>query len=449
MIIDKILNSESSSTEEEIVISLKKVSKCYKRYARPVDRLTEMVLPGKSKAQEFWALQDINLKVAKGETLGIIGRNGSGKSTLLQIIARTVTPTTGEVQVNGRVSALLELGSGFNPEFTGRQNVFLNGRLLGLSQEQIEEKFDEIAAFADIGDFLDEPVKTYSSGMFVRLAFAVAAHCNPQIFIVDEALAVGDIFFQQKCYKFLEDLRATGTAILFVSHDIQAILQLCDRAAILQNGHLTHSGTPADMVSKYTELYHSQFINNENTLLKTSPIEKTTKQLAIFQKFSDDLLTSQNFVDEFPKSNRYGCAIGLIGGISLTGEDSVAKSVFRINEEMTLSILLNEHQLEYCPLNIGFQLKDRIGQMLVGTNTYMLSADISESTFAKAFICQFKFSLNIYPQQYTLDIAVAEHKQDAGIVYDWIVNAAVIDVIADGKITQHGLYFPEITVKTI
>jgi lipopolysaccharide transport system ATP-binding protein len=182
---------------EEIAISLKNVSKCYKRYARPVDRLKEILLPGKSIAQEFWALRDINLEIPKGETLGIIGQNGSGKSTMLQIIAKTLTPTTGEVQVNGRVSALLELGSGFNPEFTGRQNVFFNGRLLGLSHEEIEDKFDEIAAFADIGDFIDQPVKTYSSGMFVRLAFAVAVSVNPDILIVDEALAVGDIYFSK------------------------------------------------------------------------------------------------------------------------------------------------------------------------------------------------------------------------------------------------------------
>jgi lipopolysaccharide transport system ATP-binding protein len=170
----------------EIAISLHNVSKCYKRYSRPVDRLKELLLPGRSHAENFWALRDINLEVAKGETLGIIGQNGSGKSTLLQIIAGTVTPTTGEVWVNGRVSALLELGSGFNPEFTGRQNVFFNGRILGLSRQEIEAKFDDIAAFAEIGDFLDQPIKTYSSGMVVRLAFAVIANTEPQILIVEQ-----------------------------------------------------------------------------------------------------------------------------------------------------------------------------------------------------------------------------------------------------------------------
>src|SRR4028118_1341232 len=183
----------------ENVISLKNVSKCFKRYDRPGDRLKEIIYPSKKLADEFWALQDINLEVPKGQTLGIVGRNGSGKSTLLQIIAGTLTPTAGEVRVNGRVSALLELGSGFNPEFTGRQNVFFNGQILGLSREEVEAKFDDIAAFAEIGDFIDRPVKTYSSGMAVRLAFAVVANTEPKILIVDEALAVGDAKFQARC----------------------------------------------------------------------------------------------------------------------------------------------------------------------------------------------------------------------------------------------------------
>ena len=204
---------------EGIAISLKNVSKVFRRYRRPVERLKEILIPGKSRAEEFWALRNINLEIPKGETLGIIGRNGSGKSTLLQIIAGTLTPTTGELELNGRVSALLELGSGFNPEFTGRQNVFFNGRVLGLSQEEVAEKFDQIAAFADIGDFIDQPIKTYSSGMVVRLAFAVVAHTEPSILIVDEALAVGDAKFQAKCIKRIRDMKNNGVTLLFVSHD--------------------------------------------------------------------------------------------------------------------------------------------------------------------------------------------------------------------------------------
>ncbi|NER53155.1 MAG: ABC transporter ATP-binding protein, partial [Symploca sp. SIO1A3] len=200
----------------EIAISLKNISKCFKRYSRPIERLKEMLLPGKSRAELFWALRDINLELRKGQTVGIVGQNGSGKSTLLQIIAGTLTPTTGEVVVNGRVSALLELGSGFNPEFTGRQNVFFNGRLLGLSKREIEEKFDQIASFANIGDFIDQPVTTYSSGMYIRLAFAVAINVDPDILIIDEALSVGDAKFQLKCFLKLKELQEKGITILFV-----------------------------------------------------------------------------------------------------------------------------------------------------------------------------------------------------------------------------------------
>ena len=223
---------------EEIAISLQNISKCFKRYAHPVDRLKEILLPQKSYAQEFWALRDINLQISKGHSLGIVGRNGSGKSTLLQIVVGTLTPTSGEVQVNGKISALLELGSGFNPEFTGRQNVFLNGRLLGLEQKQIEAKFDEIAAFADIGDFIEQPVKTYSSGMFVRLAFAVAINVKPDILVVDEALAVGDEAFQRKCFARIQAIKESGGTILFVSHSASNVIELCDYAVLLDRGDL-------------------------------------------------------------------------------------------------------------------------------------------------------------------------------------------------------------------
>ncbi len=239
---------------EEIAISLKNVSKCFKRYSRPVDRLKEVLLPGKSRADEFWALQDINIEIPKGQTVGIVGRNGSGKSTLLQIIVGTLTPSSGAVRVNGRVSALLELGSGFNPEFTGKQNVFFNGRLLGLSQKQIEDRFDDIAAFADIGDFIDQPVKTYSSGMYVRLAFAVAVNVDPEILIVDEALAVGDIVFQHRCMRRMRAMMDSGVTTLFVSHDAGAIKTLCNSAVMIHDGKIHTTGLPNAVVIEYLKL---------------------------------------------------------------------------------------------------------------------------------------------------------------------------------------------------
>lgn len=241
----------------EIVISLKNVSKCYKRYARPITRLKELLLPGKTKADEFWALRNIELEVPRGHTLGIVGQNGSGKSTLLQIIVGTLAPTTGQVEVKGRISALLELGSGFNPEFTGQENVFLNGRILGFSKQEVEAKYDEIAAFADIGEFINQPVKTYSSGMFVRLAFAVATIFEPEILVVDEALSVGDEAFQRKCFSRIESIHKKGGTILFVSHSASSVVQLCDSAILIDRGELLLSGSPKLVVSKYHKIIYA------------------------------------------------------------------------------------------------------------------------------------------------------------------------------------------------
>ncbi|MEG4866949.1 MULTISPECIES: ABC transporter ATP-binding protein [unclassified Microcoleus] len=241
----------------ENVISLKNVSKCFKRYDRPGDRLKEIIYPNKKFADEFWALSDINLEIPKGQTLGVVGRNGSGKSTLLQIIVGTLTPTAGSVRVQGRISALLELGSGFNPEFTGRQNVFFNAQILGFNQKETEEKFDEIAGFADIGDFIDQPVKTYSSGMFVRLAFAVATSVEPDILVVDEALSVGDEAFQRKCFARLQSIQEGGGTILFVSHAASSVVQLCTSAILMDSGELLLAHTPKVVISKYQKLIYA------------------------------------------------------------------------------------------------------------------------------------------------------------------------------------------------
>jgi len=241
----------------EIAVSLENVSKCFKRYAHPSDRLKDLLLKNRSRGDEFWALKDINLEIPHGETWGLVGRNGSGKSTLLQILVGTLTPTQGQVKVSGRVSALLELGSGFNPEFTGRQNVFFNGKILGLSRQEIEAKFDEIAAFADIGNFIDQPVKTYSSGMFVRLAFAVAITVEPDILVVDEALAVGDEIFQRKCFACIQKIQERGGTVLFVSHSASSIIELCNAAVLIDHGEVLLQGAPKLIVSKYHKLIYA------------------------------------------------------------------------------------------------------------------------------------------------------------------------------------------------
>lgn len=281
---------------EQIAISLKNISKCYKRYASPVDRLKELLLPHKSRAIEFWALRDINLDIYQGETLGIVGQNGSGKSTLLQIIAGTLTPSQGEAAVKGRVSALLELGSGFNPEFTGRQNVFFNGRLLGLTREEIEAKFDDIAAFAEIGSFIEQPVKTYSSGMALRLAFAVAASIDPEILIVDEALAVGDVKFQARCMKRIRRLRDQGTTILFVSHDTGSVISLCQRAVLLNQGTLLDVGTPKAIANRYIALLNSNGAEIDVEEQEKSEVYKNPEKFLALD--SDSLLADADAEDD-------------------------------------------------------------------------------------------------------------------------------------------------------
>lgn len=257
---------ERLAKTSDIAIKVENLSKCYQIYDQPRDRLKQFVLPRLQRAvgiqpgqyfREFWALKDVSFEVNKGETVGIIGRNGSGKSTLLQLVCGTLNPTLGTIQTHGRIAALLELGSGFNPEFTGRENVYLNGAVLGLERAEIDARFDDIAAFSDIGDFIEQPIKTYSSGMMVRLAFAVAINVDPQILIVDEALSVGDEMFQRKCFSRIEVIRKSGATILFVSHAGGTVVELCDRAMLLDNSELLAIGTPKQVVGRYQKLLYA------------------------------------------------------------------------------------------------------------------------------------------------------------------------------------------------
>lgn len=244
------------SSETAIVVS--GLNKCFHIYDAPRDRLLQMLSRGRKQYyREFWALKDISFSVFKGETVGIVGRNGSGKSTLLQMICGTLNPTAGVITTHGRIAALLELGSGFNPEFTGRENVYMNAAVLGLSRMEAEARFAEIEAFAEIGDFIDQPVKTYSSGMMVRLAFAVAINVDAQVLIIDEALSVGDELFQRKCYGRIEALKKKGSTILFVSHSGSAVIEFCDRALLLDGGELLTIGTPKHIISKYQRLMYA------------------------------------------------------------------------------------------------------------------------------------------------------------------------------------------------
>lgn len=248
-----------SATVEDAIIAVDRVHKSFPVYSKPHHRLMQMLMPESSQRwyQEFHALKGVDFQIAKGQTVGIVGRNGSGKSTLLQVICGTLTPTSGEANVRGRIAALLELGAGFNPDFTGRENVYLNATVLGLTRREVDERFDEIAAFADIGEFIEQPVKTYSSGMYVRLAFAVAIHVKPDILVVDEALAVGDEAFQRKCFARIEAIREAGATVLFVSHSAGTVIDLCDRAILLDGGEVIADGHPKQVIGLYQKLLYA------------------------------------------------------------------------------------------------------------------------------------------------------------------------------------------------
>jgi len=267
-------------SSKEVAIRVENLSKVYQIYNKPSDRLKQLLFGNSNKKyyREFNALQNIDFEIKRGETVGIVGKNGSGKSTLLQIIAGTLTPSHGNIQVNGRVAALLELGSGFNPEFTGRENVFLNGAILGISQEEMEQRFEEIITFADIGDFIDQPVKTYSSGMYVRLAFSIAINVEADILIVDEALAVGDTKFQIKCIEKMKEIKQNGTTILFVSHAGEQVKRFCEKGIWLEHGVVKEIGTAANVVNHYEDLLQMDILANqmnENSIELNEEIEET------------------------------------------------------------------------------------------------------------------------------------------------------------------------------
>jgi lipopolysaccharide transport system ATP-binding protein len=332
----------------DIAIRATHLSKCYHIYSTPHDRLKQFMAPRlqrmvgmkpKQYFHEFWALNDVSFEIKKGETVGIIGRNGSGKSTLLQLLCGTLTPTNGQVEINGRVAALLELGSGFNPEFTGRENVYMNAAVLGLSHAEVQERFDDIAAFADIGEFIEQPVKTYSSGMFVRLAFAVNILSNPDIMIVDEALAVGDMNFQAKCMTALTRIQERGATVLFVSHDVGALKSLCSRGIYLDHGQLKKIGTAADVAEQYVRVMREE-MNVDNALpTKTIANEPNTAQTSDSAELIDssDFKVSRDF-EKRVASFRYGDGGAKITYVELLDEHSMPTNYVDFNQTVLVKI---------------------------------------------------------------------------------------------------------------
>jgi lipopolysaccharide transport system ATP-binding protein len=424
--------------DDVVAIDVENLSKCYLIFNRPQDRLKQSIVPRllrlvgrppRTYSREFWALRDVSFTVRKGETVGIIGRNGAGKSTLLQILCGTLHPSNGTVAVNGRVAALLELGSGFNPEFTGRENVYLYASVLGLSRKEMDDRFDDVAAFADIGDFIDQPIKTYSTGMVVRLAFAVIAHVDADILIIDEALAVGDAFFVQKCMRFLRRFVETGT-ILFVSHDTGSVINLCQRAIWLDGGAVRALGRPKEVAEAYlADLYEAQQGPSAVRVGAMKPQSRTTElrdqRLAFLNhsKFRNDI----ELFRFDPASPSFGKGGATIVDVQLRDPDGQRLGWCVGGEDVVLRVRCEAHIDISCPI-VGFIVKDRLGQPLFGDNTCLTymgrpvpvkGGDLFEALF--------KFRTPILPVgDYSICVAVAEGTQMEHLQHHWIHDAILL-----------------------
>lgn len=412
----------------EPVIEVCGMGKIYPIFDKPHHRLMQMMVGGNRRwYREFEALHDINFSVQRGETVGIVGRNGSGKSTLLQIICGTLAPSTGDVHVRGRVAALLELGAGFNPEFTGRENVYLNGSVLGLTRNEIDKRFDAIAAFADIGEFIEQPVKNYSSGMAMRLAFSVMAHVDADILIIDEALAVGDAFFTQKCMRYLREFKTRGT-LLFVSHDSSAVTGLCERAVWLDHGRQQAYGTAKEVMHAYLEAFMAE--RQGGTLRRESGGEGkrvwASRRKDCRQQLIDrSSLRNDIHVSPFhPGAESFGELKARVVDVAILDEDDTQLAWVTGGESVVLELTAEADE----PLDnviVGFYVKDRLGQLLFGDNTYLSYLDNGFSVVAgESFRARFHFDMpRLQSGDYFITAGVAEGSQNDHVIQSWVHEA--------------------------
>jgi len=417
----KVVRMKRINMGEEIAISLNNVSKCFKRFDRPIDRLKELFVPGKSYAQEFLALQNISFEIPQGETVGIIGRNGAGKSTLLQMICGTLTPTSGEIHVNGRVAALLELGAGFNPEFTGRENVYMNGAIAGLSREDVDERFDNIAAFADIKDFIDQPVKTYSSGMYVRLAFASAIHVDPDILIVDEALAVGDMFFQAKCMARMRQMMNDGVTVLFVSHDVGSIKSLCERTIYLDNGYLLSIGKTGDIVDSYVQAQFLAMKVIENRIENTE-----IANISFNNSCFNSIGTSEQEIVNFREKVQYfrnGNGYIKVTNVVLFDNSDKGISDIEFGQYFTVRIFCQVF-VELSEAIVAFYIKDKSQIEVVGSNNIYEGENLHNLAIGDRFCIDFKMQNRLRAGNYSITIIAANSLEETNY-FDWVECAYV------------------------
>lgn len=418
-------------SSDDSVISVRNVSKCFYTYDKPHDRLKQAIVPRFQRwagdkvttyGREFWALRDISFDVKRGETVGIVGRNGSGKSTLLQIICGTLSPTVGEIETRGRIAALLELGSGFNPEFTGRENVYLNAAVLGLTRDEVNERFDAIAGFADIGEFLDQPVKAYSSGMAVRLAFAVQAQVEPEILVVDEALSVGDARFQAKCFERLRQLKENGTSILLVTHSSEQVVTHCSRAILLEKSHVEMIGESRPVINRYTDILFGRQKSNETAALEKQASEAVPEIAEIAAEtislsFESDLYVTRSGYN--PHEYRWGDGAAMLTDFHLSAGSRAYPSSVETGEEVTLDLAFKFQRTVINPI-LGFTIKTKEGVTVYGTNSYLLDCEGAqelgrEGSQARA---RLKFKNRLATGDYFISIGLASRHGEEIVPHD-------------------------------
>lgn len=402
------------------VIEIKNISKIYNLYNKPSDRLKEALFSRKSRHTEFAALNDVSFNVNKGEILGIIGKNGSGKSTILKIITSVLTPTSGECIVKGKIAALLELGAGFNMEYTGIENIYLNGQMIGFSKDEMDKKLQDIIDFADIGKHIYQPVKTYSSGMFARLAFSVAISVDPDILIVDEALSVGDVFFQNKCYRRFEEFRERGKTILFVTHDMGSVIRYCNRCVLLNAGKKVAEGKPQEMVDLYKRIMVGQWNENEESSEEVSSIQSSNVK-------NDQLWKDQ--ISTNPDIEVYGDGRADIidfGIFSDTGD--IGNNVYKGDYySIKMRVRINEDNLN--PI-FAFKLRDIKGTELTGTNTMLEDIDTSQCKKGDIVTITFRQKQYLQPGQYLVSLGCTAFEGDQFVVYCRNYNCCVLGVVA-------------------
>ena len=436
----------------EYAIDVRDVTKIYKLYDKPIDRLKESLNPlHRTYHRDFYALNHISFQVKKGETVGIIGTNGSGKSTILKIITGVLTPTTGTVQVDGVISALLELGAGFNMDYTGIENIYMNGTMMGFSRKEMDEKLQDILDFADIGDFVYQPVKTYSSGMFVRLAFALAINVDPEILIVDEALSVGDVFFQAKCYRRMEEIRKSGTTILMVTHDMGSIIKYCDKVVLLNRGEFVAEGAPGRMVDLYKKILAGQ-------------MESLKEELEEMNDFSGDSVSGGGALEdkEFKKeetrggglmkdkiavnANRteYGDGRAEIFDFGLEDQRGNLSNLILKGEMFTIREKIRFFADIKAPI-FTYTIKDKKGTSLTGTNTMYEGADIKPVKNGDVYEVSFTQKMTLQGGEYLLSMSCTGFEGEEHVVYHRLYDVASITVISNKNTV--GVYDMESTVE--